>query len=315
MENKKKLFLCHSSKDKERFVEKLAYKLNNKGIDVYYDDWVLDYGDSLIDLFDMIEEADVFVIVLSKYSVESKWVREELSAGFIRKIENGTKLIPIIIDDDIDIPSSLRHTHQCRISDINDYDEDFKKLCNTIYGISNKPNLGATPDYTSINPINGLSQIDSLIIKKLGEQGLKNNIHLSFESIMELLNNEFSKEDVNESIDVLEKLCYVKCRTVTSSRYPYYTKLTPFGIVSYCLNYESNGEEYIKNIASTLLNDNVHDNYDLHEKTEVPIFIINGFLNHLKNNRWIKGQSTMNGKFIIYDITGTGSRILKQLIE
>lgn len=45
------VFISHSSKDKYRFVKGLAEQLISRGIDAWYDDWELEFGDSLIDIF------------------------------------------------------------------------------------------------------------------------------------------------------------------------------------------------------------------------------------------------------------------------
>ena len=61
------VFISHSSKDKYRFVKGLAEQLISRGIDAWYDDWELEFGDSLIDIFDKgISKCDVFLSVISK---------------------------------------------------------------------------------------------------------------------------------------------------------------------------------------------------------------------------------------------------------
>ena len=82
-----KVFISHDSRDKTRFVKDFATKLREKNLDVWYDDWELNFGDSLIDIFDAISQCDVFLSVISENSVESQWVKEESDSAFIRKIE------------------------------------------------------------------------------------------------------------------------------------------------------------------------------------------------------------------------------------
>lgn len=310
-----KSFMCHSSADKDRFVRKLSEKLIESGIDVIYDEWELNYGDSLIRLFDKIDECDVFLIIISENSIQSKWVKEELSAGFVKKIEDETKLIPIIIDENIEIPPSLKHVRQCRIKDINNYDEEFKELLNSILGNSNKPPLGNRPQYNSIIPINGLTQLDTLIIKELGNSlNSKDNI-FSFDEIMELTDNEFSKEDVLESIEVLEKNSKINCRYPTHSEFPHIIQVTPSGVIFYCEHYEKDFEIYLKEVVSALLNENVYSSEDIYKKTECPKFIVNAILCQFINKKYIKGKKTCSGTIRIAKITGTGRRQLKKLLD
>ena len=50
------------------------------GVDVWLDKWEMCAGDSLIDKIfeDGIKNAEIFIIILSKFSVDKPWVREEL---------------------------------------------------------------------------------------------------------------------------------------------------------------------------------------------------------------------------------------------
>src|SRR5438105_1672243 len=96
----KKVFISYSHQDKA-VVEGLAADLNSNGVDVFFDQWDIQPGDSIVDkIFTQgLAEAQLFVVVLSKASVSSRWVREELDAATIRRIEGITKVVPVIIED------------------------------------------------------------------------------------------------------------------------------------------------------------------------------------------------------------------------
>src|SRR5690242_210057 len=106
-----KAFVVHATEDKSRFVLDFARKLRSKGIDAWVDQWEILPGDSLVDkIFEEgLKNAAVIVVVLSKYSVSKPWVREELNASVVHKIERRTKIIPVLIDD-CDVPESLKST-------------------------------------------------------------------------------------------------------------------------------------------------------------------------------------------------------------
>lgn len=141
-----KAFISHDSRDKNRFVKEFATKLLDNGIDVWYDDWELQLGDSLMKIFEEIPKCDVFITIISKYSIHSKWVNEESNSGFVSKIENNMKFLPIILmEEDFEIPNYLNHLIQCRIYDINNYETEFDKIVSTIYGRSDKPQLENPP--------------------------------------------------------------------------------------------------------------------------------------------------------------------------
>src|SRR5881227_3407674 len=95
-----KVFISHASEDKERFVLAFATKLRGKGIDAWIDRWEMYPGDSLVDkIFEEgLGHAEAFIIVLSRNSVEKRWVREELNTAVVKRIEKGTKIIPVVLD-------------------------------------------------------------------------------------------------------------------------------------------------------------------------------------------------------------------------
>ncbi|WP_232414365.1 toll/interleukin-1 receptor domain-containing protein [Leptospira kirschneri] len=71
-----KVFISHASEDKDRFVINFSTKLRSKGIDAWLDKWEMRPGDRIFE--EGIKNADAFIIVLSKNSVNKPWVREEL---------------------------------------------------------------------------------------------------------------------------------------------------------------------------------------------------------------------------------------------
>jgi hypothetical protein len=95
-----RVFISHSSKDKA-FVESLVEKLQDEGVETWFDAHQLQPGDSIFQgIQDGLSDSDYLVVVLSQHSAASKWVQAELSAGFMRDIEGrGTRLIPIRIDN------------------------------------------------------------------------------------------------------------------------------------------------------------------------------------------------------------------------
>src|SRR5882762_2695044 len=96
-----KVFLSHATEDKERFVLDFARKLREHRIDVWLDKWEMYPGDSLVDkIFEEgLREADAVIVVVSSISVSKQWVREELNAATVKRINAGSMLIPVVIDD------------------------------------------------------------------------------------------------------------------------------------------------------------------------------------------------------------------------
>lgn len=163
-----KVFVSHASDDKERFVLDFARKLRQNGIDAWLDKWEMLPGDSLVDkIFEEgIKEAQAFIIVLSKFSVQKPWVREELNAALVKRVNNGSKLIPVVIDD-CEVPEALKSTIWEKVEDIKSFDANMDRIVASIFGATDKPPLGSAPDYTKsfVQPIGQLSNIDSLVLR------------------------------------------------------------------------------------------------------------------------------------------------------
>lgn len=87
------LFICHSRSDK-RFVRRLAADLSILGIDVWFDEWELQVGDSLHErIGDAVRDSAYLAIVLSPSSVESRWCRAELDEALSREKQTGKKVV------------------------------------------------------------------------------------------------------------------------------------------------------------------------------------------------------------------------------
>jgi hypothetical protein len=169
-------FVSHASEDKNRFVVEFARRLRAVGIDAWLDHWELQPGDSLVDrIFEEgIGAADAFIVVLSENSVDKKWVREELNAAVVRRLSEGTRLIPILIDD-VGVPVVLQSTLWVKIGSLSSYDAELAQIVRTIYGHTAKPALGPPPAW--VHPriqISGVSAADSTVLSLAAEQAVVN---------------------------------------------------------------------------------------------------------------------------------------------
>jgi len=175
-DNKPFVFFSYSHEDKDRFVKSFANKLINQGINVWVDYLDMLPGDSLVEkIFDEgIKEADVFILILSKNSIHSRWVREELNIGVINRISRDCKLIPILIDD-CEIPEALKSIVWEKIIDLGSYDIELNRIVAAIFGNSLKPEFGSPPKYTQITnrSLPGLTNIDMVVLKVSCEYTLK----------------------------------------------------------------------------------------------------------------------------------------------
>ena len=106
----KKTFICHSSQDK-KFVYDLATNLTRCGIKVWFDTWEIKVGDSLHDKISKgIDTSDYLIVVISRSSIKSDWVKRELNSVLASEIsEKVKKVLPVLLDiDPIELPTFLR---------------------------------------------------------------------------------------------------------------------------------------------------------------------------------------------------------------
>lgn len=313
-----KVFISYDSRDRTRFVEEFAEKLMRKGIDVWYDKWELEYGDSLVRIFDEIVKCDIFISIISKYSVNSNWVKEESDSAFIGKIENKiSKFIPVILmEEDLKIPDQIGHMVQCRIYDIENYDSEFKTLVGNIWGISSKPSLGSKPKYVEINPISGYEVFDSIVIKAIGDYMAENGkVSLDFDQVIELTEDyEISDDDIQDSIEFLKSKGLIEYTNVLGDIRPQMIKLTYYGVVIYSENYVENISDVIKDIVSIILNMGRQASETDFEEVPAPMIVVEAIVELFYNRGYFKLKKHMNG-FIIYMLNGKGKRELKNYLD
>lgn len=103
------IFISYSSKD-STFVRKLAASLEFHGFSFFLDEKNITIGENIPDaVFSSIEKATHLIYVISKSSMNSKWVSDEISAANNRRIsEQNLKILPVIIDN-IPIPIQVKH--------------------------------------------------------------------------------------------------------------------------------------------------------------------------------------------------------------
>ena len=163
------VFLSHANADKERFVREFAEKLYSDGVGVWVDEWEINPGDSLVQklLEEGIKNAQAVIIVLSKNSIESKWVRVELDAAFVKRVENSTKIIPVVLDN-VEVPETLRSTIHAKITNLENYEIAYQQVLRAIFDHHPRPALGSPPDWANATKkVHGLKPSDQAVFKTL----------------------------------------------------------------------------------------------------------------------------------------------------
>ena len=103
----KTVFISYSHKD-WRFVKVLFQALEKAGVRVWLDEHQLKIGDFLSDrITRAISEADYTIVVFSPNSVESEWVKYELSLALqLEETHKQARLLPILLQQ-VQLPDSL----------------------------------------------------------------------------------------------------------------------------------------------------------------------------------------------------------------
>ena len=141
-------FISHASADKERFVRPFADALETHGISAWVDEREIQPGDRFAEkIHDALDKADAVVMVLSENSADSEWVKDEINAALVHRINKGAKgakLLPVVLDGlpNQRIPPALHGIQQVRV-DAGDYKGAAEKISRAIQGlpIAEKPPL------------------------------------------------------------------------------------------------------------------------------------------------------------------------------
>lgn len=123
---KPKVFISYSSKD-EKYADALAEALKKHGAKVCYDKNDILVGHSIVDkIYKGIRNSDYFAIILTKNSVKSKWVREELNNAKMKEIESKNVVILPLLYEDCTRPDVLADKHYANFK--NSFNEGFLEL-------------------------------------------------------------------------------------------------------------------------------------------------------------------------------------------
>lgn len=129
-------FLSYAEQD-NKIAKKISSDLTDHGVKIWFDQQEILVGDSLIErIKEGINRADYLLVLLSKNSNQSNWVRQEIGVAFERfKNEETTAIIPIQIDD-TPVPEKFQNIRYVSLSSgyenaINEIIQRIKRDCKT----------------------------------------------------------------------------------------------------------------------------------------------------------------------------------------
>jgi hypothetical protein len=295
-----KVFISHSSTDKERFVTHFATRLRDNGVDAWVDSWEMNPGDSLVDkIFEEgLKNCHAMIVVLSKNSVESKWVREELNAAMVKKIEKSAKLIPVRLDG-CEVPECVKHCIWQDVPDPANYDDEFKRILNSIYDQYDKPPIGEPPPHLRDDtPTMGdLSRIDSTILEAICRIAIDKEMPMiDGEPLVEKLKAVgISEAEIMESQEVLEGRNYIEVLRTMGPPYVYSMKVTPMGFDHFAHACLPDYSKLCADVGRCLVRMEHISNRSVAQSLNLPLRIVEHIFESLKHNGLIKYAESIGG--------------------
>jgi len=307
-----KVFVSHASEDKERFVIPFATALRQRGIDAWVDRWEMLPGDSLVDkIFEEgLKEAAAVLIILSSISVTKPWVREELNAAVVNRIEKGTRVIPIVLDC-CEVPQSLRSLVWESVPDLNDFSNCLSRVVDSVLGSTMKPPIGAAPSYLLTDSqisLGGLTSADSFLLIKLYEVFLeRGRDYVSPEFILEVAQSKgIDASIVSESLAVLEHKGYVELLK-TLGHGPYNSRIESYG-VSLILGKDE--QKLIKSVGLCLVNEGTEESTGIASAINQPNSLVCHAIDCLERQGYINVARAMDGVAYVHNVSPTLRRAL-----
>jgi hypothetical protein len=141
-----KAFLSYGWEDRD-LARKIAERLTASGIGTWWAEWEIGAGDSIRRKIELgIENCTHFIVLLTATSISRPWVQEEIDVGFVRKVSQKSRFIPLRYGLSVDaLPALLSGMLSPEV----DPDAlDLKNLVSEIYGLQRKPTLGPAPAAT-----------------------------------------------------------------------------------------------------------------------------------------------------------------------
>ena len=314
MSSPPRVFVSHASEDKERFVNSFAARLRENGVDAWLDKWEMLPGDSLVDkIFEEgLKDAQAVIVVLSRISVDKPWVREELNAAFVKRINTGSKLIPVVIDD-CEVPEALKSTLWQRIENLESYQESFDRIVAAIFGTYDKPPVGTPPAYTPhlAQTIGTLTKVDSLVLRLACEQAIaKESDFIEPEALYVKDGKALLPEaELRDAIETLEQQYMVRVHHVLGGGLSSF-QITTHGFEEYASACIPGYDALVRDVASALVNRQKESDQAIAADLGKPLFIVQHILQVLEDAGHLKLSKAFSGPRHVYNVAASLRRAL-----
>ncbi len=158
------VYLAHASEDK-CIAKPLAEGLMKVGINVWYDNWEIGYGDSLRrKMEEELGDCTHFIVLLTETSIKKPWVNEEIDAGLVNAVEGRAKFIGLRYELPL---ASVSPFLKGRLTpEFKPGEESIESLAGQIFGVSKKPPLGEQLRYVKSSKLESTWSSSALAVAK-----------------------------------------------------------------------------------------------------------------------------------------------------
>ena len=256
-------------------------------------------GDSLVDkIFEEgIKNAAAVIVILSQISVTKKWVREELNASFVERINGKSKLIPVVIEE-CNIPMALQSTLFQRIDDLTSYEGELNRIVRAIFGTSEKPALGSAPYYAQVSvvQIGDLTDQDSQVLKLVGDHYLEKRGALFYANLLYAAAHSIGLdwEAVSDSAEILDRRGYIESMNAARGGIVA-LRMKHYGFQEYAMACVHGYEETYKDVIVQIVNFRQTNSLAIAETLCVEEQLVIGILYDLSEKALIDLRAYVNG--------------------
>lgn len=327
MHNNPKVFICHSSEDKESFVKNFVDNLFKKGIYAWVDEYEINYGDSIIKkVNEGLKNSDKGIIVYSKNLKNSVFALAEENSIIYKGIyEKSYFIIPVIIDDDVEIPELINHVSSVKITNIDNYDEELERICDIVFGRYELSELGEPPNYYKLNQLPNCTKQDTEIFRNMGDYCLENGFDAELDIVLlsiarEYLENIYGKGSINQeeveevivdTLNILEESRYIKSYGAHLGL-PFVSKgFTSKGFYFYFKNFISNSDKICKDLISAIYNDKKFEVNELLSSCNISQNLLSALIRLFNEKEFIICDAKCN----ILKITPKGKRYFNSILN
>src|ERR1017187_4978126 len=302
MANNPKAFVSHASEDKDRFVLGFAHRLRAKGVDAWVDKWEMRPGDRLVDkVFDSgLKPADIAIVVLSRVSVTKPWVQKELNTAVVKSIEDRTRLIPVRLDGCAG-PECLLDTIWEEIPDVYNYDREFDRIVNAIYGHYEKPPLGNIPGYVASPPVRiaGLNRQDATVLKAACAKVISaGSLYVVVDDILGGLSGAgLTENDLQDSLRILDTYGYIKGHESQVGIHLFEVQFQ--GMEAFARAVIPDYANIVRSVALQILNHKTESSVAIGEATAQPLVLVAHILTSFQNQGWVQMIEAQHDDIVI----------------